>query len=287
MRFRLLEVSRDGASKEARKKQAARISRRNKMSNSNIPPDHQKEVIVSILSAINLKNSEWFKVIDKSDPNSDSEIISAIYNILKTFIGDTPNRADKRNIEVVSYLSFLPPHTIPKATENINAMFNMLGKGSSIKLKPLQYIIGNGSLYNRSIFDMEYTIRVFDILSDSSKFSKYFPGQNIRDVYNLMFLDDPSTPQQYSTGRIKPAGASAKSKSKGTIYGTLEALKKGESTSSASSDDTSAKQSYPSFERAWRAGVPSAGKVIHIEGDFKYDPQFNSKDAEHWRPLKL
>ena len=137
------------------------------------------------------------------------------------------------------------------------------------------------SLYDRNEKDFIYTVKLFDIVNDRSKISKYF-----KDTTNIteadLYLDD-------SMNEIKPAGKDGDGID--TLYGTVESWS-GEDGKNDSKYDENEKDGYTLNQALEQIGVPKNGysEIINIWLNKYYDEAIKlyepvQSSIEHYKDM--
>lgn len=199
------------------------------------------------------------------------------------------NQSPKLQKLYVGYLLILSNKVLTKVDrtyfQNLTPFVNVLSN-DKLKLQRNNKVLLDPALWKRSPVDFKYTLTVAATLENPNLIKSYFP--EIENV-SIDFLYN-------SKGELKPAGVTTKNSSTDTIFGTVNAWTKGQEVSHSgsseknSSPDGDGKESdvetYYNFERAVMAGENKPSKRIHINGTFVYDPSYDTKANNGWRPVR-
>lgn len=278
MRFRLLEASRDGKGKAARKKTSSKIHDMQKTSQLNnpllnpaAPLETKQEYVYDVLTKkFNSRNCNLsYSVQDTT--KAESKIFEIVNSIFEK---------GEKNKALFDVFKDLRLKDIPEASyNNVLTTISEINNLKGVNIKSIKDMLLSKSLYTRGPEDFGYTLKILAKIIDPSSRSKYFKGKDV-DFKELMNGTD-----------LKDGGIAPKDESTNSIFGVIDAWCRGDSGKQSRSDDnqsSSNSPTYVSFEDVKKdIPEPRAGQRIHIEGDFTFDNHHDPANAAGWRPVKF
>lgn len=230
-------------------------------------PEDKIDASLMILTANGASNSSAYNIIeDKKDASG----------ILIDAITSSANKGVMK--EFVSILSKLDCNSLkPFQCNNLLVLLNLVDTaGIKLSGSDQERYLTKTSLYTRDLIEFEYSVRVCDIFCDSSKLSKYFPPDKVKDIkIDNLFVGN----------NLKDAGNKDKDTTNNTIHGTVHILsgKAPKEGSDKKSKNGSKEQSqYPTYKSEEAANIDGANEkdnIIHIDGDFVFD-------GKDWKPVE-
>ena len=166
---------------------------------------------------------------------------------------------------------------------NVLAVLESLKNIDNSRIEKIKDIIVSNSFYMRSKEEFDYSFKIISALINPIAIKKYFKDPSVVKIEDL--LDGKE---------LKPAGISPKDESNGSIYGVIASWSSGSSGEEKNSNQSQKSGlghgsnndgSYVSFEEADMFAKKASGNRIKIDAEFVYDPSYDSKAAQHWRPV--
>ena len=157
----------------------------------------------------------------------------------------------------------------PNHYENFVKLSHLINN-LNIEINNSSQYLYNPSLYNRRMYDFEYTVKVFAAASDPVMCRKLIGVDKI-DVKNL-----------YDGNTILPAGIVDEDESENTIHGVIYQLKnRSENPYQSKGEKSNPKSKFSVYNSIENIDKDEhvEGRIVRIEGDFKFT---NGK----WVPVK-
>lgn len=150
------------------------------------------------------------------------------------------------------------------------------------RIEKIKDIITSTSFYMRSREEFNYSFKIISAIISPIAIKKYFKDPSVVKIGELM-----------DGKELKPAGISPKDESNSSIYGVIASWSSGESGKDKNSNGSKNKDpgngsnndSYVSFEEVDMFAKKASGNRVKIDAEFVYDPSYDGKAAQHWRPV--
>ena len=166
---------------------------------------------------------------------------------------------------------------------HVLAVLESLKNIDNSRIEKIKDIIVSNSFYMRSKEEFNYSFKIISALINPIAIKRYFKDPSIVKIEDLM-----------DGKELKPAGISPKDKSNSSIYGVIDSWSSGQSgedknqnqkPKDGSGNGSNADGSYVSFEEVDMFAKKASGNRVKIDAEFVYDPSYDGKAAQHWRPV--
>ena len=211
----------------------------------------RSERLKALISYLTNKNkSSILKVLNSGD-NSSDDLEKAIFAALDS------GKDISEKLELI--LTKVDLSKIEKDKfENFLRLVTLIDD-RTIEVNTSSTYLYNPTLYNRSVFDFEYAVRVLDTIHDPRKYKKLFGDNKI----------DPKV--LYDGQVLKPSGAVTRDLTDKTIHGIVYRTNNASSyTSKSHSEQTKSRlNTYKSLKDIEETDKWE-GNIVHIEGDYTF-----------------
>lgn len=256
--------------------------------NTSLPNAHEFQVLIDKTTSLKQKKEVALKAMSsikmqacpityqsQDVTNRNNSIFKIIYLLATEYNQNSLVLNIYKNLKINKMVENYYGHvlTVLKSLNNID----------NSRIEKIKDILVSNSFYMRSKEEFNYSFKIISALINPIAIKKYFKDPSIVKIEELM-----------DGKELKPAGISPKDESNNSIYGVIASWSSGQSGENESSSDDKAKGSgngsnndgsYVSFEEVDMFAKKASGNRVKVDAEFVYDPSYDAKAAQHWRPV--